>query len=1257
VIGGTLTTEAATATGALAVTGGGTLRDQGGGLTVTGGSVRVGTGSNITQASPTGSLLVEAKGADANATTSALTVDSGGILIMGNAANTTGAMQLWASSPTGTVAVGGTVERNSDGLLEVDARTVFVNGSLNSIGDLTVIGNGTSGEFTPSTVATTGIAQAGRNLAVTGALNAQTATAAANLNVIGGTLTTEAATATGALTVTGGGTLRDQGGSLTVTGDSVRVGTGSNITQAAQTGSLLVEAKGADANATASALTVDSGGTLIMGNAANTTGAMKLLASSDTGTVAVGGTVERNSNGLLEIDARTVSVNGLLKSDVGDLTVSGNATGFTPSPTPTTGIATAGKNLTVQGALNAQTATAAANLDVTGGTLTTEAATATVALAVTGGGTLRDQGGGLTVTGDSVRVGGANSNISSTSPAGNFLVEAKGADGGASSLRVDGQGRIHGANTGDMLVLADQGTIEVAGQGSAIAGANTGTLQVGDVTAAGANPAINTTLVSIAAGGKIEKTQGTALSVTAGQIAIDGTGSKIQADAAVTGPVNVFAAGADPVGGYALAVANGGQILGSNAGDVNVHAIQQSSVAVETQGRISAANGGALRVGDSDDSNAAASSRVNLLSGGVVEKTTGGNLTVRGESVRVDGQANGQPSRIVLGNRLSATGTASADLTAPVDGNLLVEGTQADQATANGTAVAVSNGGQIIGNLAGGGSLTVRATATDAATPSNNGTVKVTGGGLVSKVAQASASGGLTIQGGNILVQDAGSQIVQGASPDNPALAGTLAGGNLTMAALGAGPAGGYALWINDGGRIVGNTLGDMNLYAVAGSSVGVANTGRITGSNSGSMAIGSNGAINAKQVNVINGGIIEKTAGSDLTVQAGTVLVDGGGEINAGSGAKGILRVTATAGDPAIGQSALTVSNGGRIMGSNLGDMNVYAVAGSSLRVTGAGRVTGANAGVLNVGTDGQSVGRQVGVLAGGVIEKTAGANLTVRSESVLVDGAGSTISMAAGSKGVFTVEATGNNPSAAQSALTASNGGQIVGGNTGDMAIQANQGAIAVSGENAIRANNQGKLLIGTPNLRVAGPTPNQLPVINIANFGLATIQANQITGSNGALIGASNVGNFQIKPFSGDSLTIDPVTIEKTNAEGNLLISAATINLTDTVIGINSNSGGGLSVDGGNIVLTANGLQMIRSEIRNRGNGNSEFANNIALDLATLRMADSVIETRTNPSGSGGNISLKHGEQIDTKIIFGTLSGDTFQEGGGATGGWFH
>ena len=135
----------------------------------------------------------------------------------------------------------------------------------------------------------------------------------------------------------------------------------------------------------------------------------------------------------------------------------------------------------------------------------------------------------------------------------------------------------------------------------------------------------------------------------------------------------------------------------------------------------------------------------------MVEKTTDGNLTVRGDSVRVDGQANGQSSKIVLGNKLSATGTASADLTAPVNGNLLVEGTKADGATANGTAVAVGNGGQIIGNLAGGGSLTVQAAATDAATPANNGTVKVTGGGLVSKVAQAGASGGLTIQGGNIL--------------------------------------------------------------------------------------------------------------------------------------------------------------------------------------------------------------------------------------------------------------------------------------------------------------------------------------------------------------------------------------------------------------------------------------------------------------------------------------------------------------------------
>ncbi|MEI7869400.1 MAG: hypothetical protein WCI11_16040, partial [Candidatus Methylumidiphilus sp.] len=286
------------------------------------------------------------------------------------------------------------------------------------------------------------------------------------------------------VSVTAGGKIeKTAGAGLTVKAEKILVqGTGQNTQSAIDmastaTGDLLVEATGGGLTVGQTALTVGGFGNITLGN----TGAMRLLASNLTGAVEVasGGTVERKSDGLLEVNARTVFVNGLLKSDLGDLTVSGNGTlgEFTPSTEATTGIATAGKNLTVTGALNAQTATAAANLNVIGGTLTTEAATATGALAVTGGGTLRDQGGGLTVTGGSVRVGGANSNISSTSTAGNFLVEATGADGGAAALRVDGQGRIHGANTGDMLVLADQGTIEVAGQGSAITGANTGILQ------------------------------------------------------------------------------------------------------------------------------------------------------------------------------------------------------------------------------------------------------------------------------------------------------------------------------------------------------------------------------------------------------------------------------------------------------------------------------------------------------------------------------------------------------------------------------------------------------------------------------------------------------------------------------------------------------------------------------------------------------------------------------------------------------------
>ena len=729
-----------------------------------------------------------------------------------------------------------------------------------------------------------------------------------------------------------------------------------------------------------------------------------------------------------------------------------------------------------------------------------------------------------------ILVDGTGSAISfgspSSQPQGTFTLRATGADGTVAdpagstlqALTVRGGGQIGGYNTGGMTVLADAGTISVGGAGSQVTGGNTGSLQVGGVNGSG----LNTRKVSVTNGGGIAKTAGAGLTLQAGTVLVDGQGSLVTMGPDATGTLDIGVTGTDSNGVYSLTVSDLGQVLGRQSGDLHLHTGPGLSILVAKQGRVSAANTGNLLVGQGTGDT---SLRIDIQSSGVVEKTTSGNLTLRGEGILIDGAG----SRVVLGNRLSATGqSASADLSSPVDGNLVVEATAPDTATA--PALTVRNEGQIVGNL-GGDNLLI-----SASDPAGKGGVSLESGGLVAKTAQANTTGKFDVQGGTVKVQGVDSAILAGADPASPTQAAAVPlGGGLAVHAFGADPAGGYALWVADQGQIAANTVGDASLSAVAGSSVGV----------------------------------------------------------------------------------------------------------------TGGAKVTATNRGALNVGTDGGNLtSKQVSVMLGGTIEKIAGGNTIVRGGNLLLDGGGSKISTTVDSIGNLTVEATGGNTSA-QTAITIRNGGQLNSGNTGDMSLQSNSGDIGVSGENAIQASNIGNVLISTPNLEVTGMGANsEIPVIVLNNTGSAEIQANTIKGDAGAWVTASNLGNLTLSPFDSDTLTIDPISFEKSNPVGNIILGANNINMTDTLVAIDSQG-----TDGGNILVAGINFDMIRSIIRNKGAGNFETSNNIKFDLLNLRMANSVVESKTIPSGRGGNISIVNGNEFNTRIIFGTVNNGTFIDGGSA------
>ncbi|PZN86069.1 MAG: hypothetical protein DM484_01095, partial [Candidatus Methylumidiphilus alinenensis] len=956
VTGGTLTDVAGvTATnGAVAVTAGGVIQNSTDNtdLIVTGQTVSVDGANSIISKTGIGNLTVEAKGADPTGGYS-LTVSNFGQIL----GNNTGSMQLVTPTTNGSIAISanGTVERSSSGELDLTSTRVLVDGTLksdagnivvggnsnggnptnytfaagttNASGDLSVSGTLYSGSvIVGGTLTNTGSLTAnnisGNSFEITNALSVISITAkdyihvtspsgvltantvnAANILVensgsiqdtntvgqndfileasgkdkwtlsdpnnpipyaftirtggqitggntgnmslfadqgtlgidgagskiaggnTGGTLQVGDVNVTSTLnptmqintqlvSVTGGGLIQKTAGTdLTVRGGGVLVdGTNSsiNINFATGSGNLLIETTNSDAVVGQSAITVSNGGQITL----NSSGSMKLGTTDLAGTVNVGGTVERLSTGTLEVDARNVVVNGLLKSDLGDINVKGNSS-FTAdwTTTPATGTAEAKNNLNVSGALKTGTALAdTQNLNVTGLLATSTATSTAGAVQVTGGGKLQDQGGSLAVTGVNLLVDGGNSNIASTGQ-GQFTVEATGKDGqvtgaGPTAMTIQNSGQITGSNTGDMTVFADQGTVGVTGTGSQITGSNSGALNVGT------NGTVTSKQVSVTIGGVIQKTVGGNLTVQSGNILIDGANSLVTVGASATGAFNVVAATtADPNGTTgAVMVSNGGTVAGT-ASPLTVEAIT-GSVTVASGSFINAAT-----LVKSDVSN------INIT--GTVSTTT----TTAGLDVIVNAG----------GSLTSGTTTANRNVTVT------------------------------------GGTLTDLAGVT-----ATNGAVKVTAGGVIQNSTDKTD---LIVTGQTISVDGTASTISKTGI------------GNLIVEAQGADPLPNYALSVTNNGAITGSNTGNISIFADQGT-VSVAG-GTITGANTGTMNVGTDGSVTSKQVSVTTGGVIQKTAGTNLTVQGGNVLVDGAKSlVTAGNGATGAFNVAATGTD-----------------------------------------------------------------------------------------------------------------------------------------------------------------------------------------------------------------------------------------------------------------------------------------------------------------------------------------------------------------------
>ncbi|MFM8333554.1 MAG: filamentous hemagglutinin N-terminal domain-containing protein, partial [Candidatus Methylumidiphilus sp.] len=409
-------------------------------------------------------------------------------------------------------------------------------------------------------------------------------------------------------------------------------------------------------------------------------------------------------------------------------------------------------------------------------------------LEVRGAATVNAQTNGGAVA---LRSGAADSGVSAITLRNGVLVNVAG--GGAATVETDNAAGSVTVETGATLnntaALRSASTLTVAGAANAAtttAGGDlnvSGTLNADSVSATG----------RITVTGLVQKTGAGDLAVTGGAIQVDGAAGRITSSA--DGALTVRATAADPAGGAALRVSNGGQINGGNTQNMTVLA-EQGTVDVDGAGsRISGGNTGRLDVGF-DAANT--SNLVRVRNGGAIEKTAGAGLTVRGRAVLVE-NANSQIR--------TAAGSSGAFLVEVTGADGLV----ADPANAAATldALTLRDNGRIIGSQ--NGDMNVLASAAVGA-----GTVRVgrfnsavdQSAGLIAKTIDT--TGNLSVTGGQVAVEGAGSRILMGAAAADPTLPGVVNNpmGRLAVTATAADPSATQtALRVGNGGQVIANNL------------------------------------------------------------------------------------------------------------------------------------------------------------------------------------------------------------------------------------------------------------------------------------------------------------------------------------------------------------------------------------------------------------------------------------------------------------------